>query len=187
MSTQFHYGGRNPWGDAMIIGLLAVLFTFLFSGRASAQQNENHLMLGIGAAYERGLDASLAYQHTTRYHHAWEYFGAFHIKYEEDPDAGHITKQSFWHSYNSWHLGIAYKPCVNRGRNNHGNLRIGVSGGSDLSDFVTGIHFGYEHTFAMYRGWEFFFQIKEDVIIPKSGDLFRTGVLLGFKVPLSSF
>lgn len=187
MSVQFNMNNRGPWIDFCLVGLLAVILTFLFSGRASAQQNENHLMLSGGIAYERGLDGAIAYQHTTRYHHAWEYFADYHVKWEDDPDAGHITKKSFWHSYNSWHLGIAYKPCVNRGRNNHGNLRIGVSGGSDLHDFVGGIHVGYEHTLSLYRGWEFFFQVKEDVIIPRSGDLFRTGVALGVKVPLSSY
>ena len=176
----------HPWGDAMIVGLLAVLMTFLFTGHARAQQNCNHLMLGAGMLYERGLDATLAYQHTNRYHHAWEFFGTFYIKYDEDPLAGHITKESFWHNYNSWHLGVAYKPCVNRGRNHHGNVRLGVTLGSDLDRFVGGLHVGYEHSYALYHGSEFFFQVKEDVII-KGEDLFRTGVAVGIKVPLGSY
>lgn len=184
MSKNLYLSGRSPWGDACIVALLAVVMSFLFSGRASAQQNGNHLMLSAGVSYERGLDATLAYQRTGRYHNAWEFFGMFHNKWEDDPDAGHVTKKSFWHSYNSWHLGVAYKPCVNRGRNNHGNLRIGVSGGSDLDSFIAGIHLGYEHSFALKGGWELFLLVKEDVIIPRSGDLFRTGVGFGVKVPM---
>ena len=80
-------------------------------------------------------------------------------------------------------MGITYKPCVSRGRNHHGNVRVGVSGGSDLRQFKGGIHVGYEHSYALKGKWELFFQIKEDVII-KGEDLFRTGIACGFKVPL---
>ena len=51
----------------------------------------------------------------------------YYVKYKEDPTVGHITSDSFWHNYNTWDVGIAYKPCVARGRNHHGNLRFGVS------------------------------------------------------------
>ncbi len=182
-NVYFGFGGQRDYRSLML-GMLAVLLTFFVATKSQAQSNNNHLMLSAGLSYERGLDASIAYEHGTKYHNAWEYFAAYHIKYEDDPEAGHITKKSFWHSYNSWHVGIAYKPCVNRGRNHHGNLRIGASAGSDLYDFVGGIHVGYEHTFALKGGWELFFQIKEDVIIPRSGDLFRTGAMFGVKVPL---
>ena len=178
---------RTLFGDVAVGLLLAMLLLFAFSGRVSAQQNAHHLMVGVGASYQRGFDATLSYQRTNRYHNAWEFFGQYHIKYEPDPLAGHITKHSFWHSYNSWHLGVGYKPCVARGRNHHGNMRIGVSVGSDLTDFVGGIHLGYEHSIALHKGWEFFFRVNEDVIIPKSSDLFRTGVHLGFKVPLNAY
>lgn len=160
----------------VVVGLLTSLGCF-------AQTNNNHVMLNIGALYERGLDATIAYEHGSRYHNAWEYFATYYLKYDDDPDAGHITKRSFWHNYNSWHIGIAYKPCTNRGRNHHGNVRIGASAGSDLHRFVGGIHLGYEHTYALKHGWELFFQVKEDVII-KGDDLFRTGVTFGVKLPV---
>jgi len=148
-----------------------------------AQANNNHLMLSVGAMYERGLDATLAYEHGGRYHNAWEYFVTYYIKYDEDPNAGHITKKSFWHNYNSWHVGIAYKPCTDRGRNHHGNVRIGASAGSDMDRFVGGVHVGYEHSYALKHGFELFFQVREDVII-RGEDLFRTGISVGVKLPL---
>ena len=89
---------------------------------ANAQTNSNHLMFGVGALYEKGLDATIAYEHGSKYHNAWEYFVTGYLQYDDDPNAGHVTKKSFWHNYNSWHLGIVYKPCVNRGRNHHGNV-----------------------------------------------------------------
>ena len=145
--------------------------------------NQDRLMLSVGALYERGFDATVAWEHETKYHHAWEYFATGYLKYCDDPDAGHVTTKSFWDSYNTWHVGIAYKPCVSRGRNHHGNARLGISGGSDRHRFVCGIHVGYEHSYALKQGWQLFFQVKEDVII-KGDDLFRTGVAVGVKVPL---
>lgn len=163
--------------------ILFIMMSIMLFSTVQAQTNDNHLLLSVGALYERGLDATIAYEHGSKYHNAWEYFATGYVQYDDDPDAGHITKKSFWHNYNSWHLGIAYKPCVTRGRNHHGNLRIGASGGSDTHDFVGGVHVGYEHTYALKNGWELFFQVKEDAII-NSGMDWRTGISLGCKLPL---
>lgn len=178
----------RAWRQKMLLrqGLFVLaLFalSFLAVNKANAQTNDNHLQIGVGALYERGFDATIAYEHSTKYHNAWEYFATGYVQYDEDPDAGHITKKSFWHNYNSWHLGIAYKPCVSRGRNHFGNLRIGASGGSDLNDFVGGVHVGYEHTYALKGGWELFFQVKEHAIIGH-GLTWRTGGAVGIKLPL---
>lgn len=169
----------------MIVALLAFMLSFLAPAGASAQHsaNYNHLHLAVGALYERGFDVTLGYTHETRYHNAWEYSASYYIKYDDDPLAGHITKDSFWNSYRSWLLGIAYKPCVSRGRNWHGNARIGVLVGSDTDKLIGGGTVGYEHTFALRGGWELFFLLKSDVII-RGEDLFRTGAELGFKLPL---
>lgn len=175
MSYYFHINKVRAF-------MLAVSLV-LSAGVASAQSHGNHLMLGIGASYPQGLEANLSYEHETDYHSAWEYFGSYYIKYDKDPDVGHITTQSFWHNYNTWLLGIAYKPCVSRGRNFHGNFRAGISAGSDLDRWVSGVHLGYEHTYNLYNGWSVFFQIKEDVVI-RAKDNFRTGVVVGFKVPI---
>lgn len=163
-----------------------VALLLLGSAPARAQghaSNNNHLNMSVAYLYERGLDATIAVEHEVKYHNAWEYFGTIYTKYSKDPDAGHYTRSSFWTDYNTWHLGIAYKPCVSRGRNHHGNLRLGVSGGSDLDKINGGIHLGYEHSYALKGKFELFFQVKEDVII-KGKDIARTGIALGFKVPL---
>lgn len=166
-----------------LFSLSFLLLSALWCLPAMGQRNENHLMLGGSLQYERGLEATLSYEHITSYHNAWEFFGSYHLQYADDPSAGHITRQSFWHSYNSWHLGVCYKPCVQRSRNSYGSFRLGVSGGSDLEEFVPGLHVGYEHTVALYRGFSFFFQVREDIVF-RTDDLLRTGVALGLKVPL---
>ena len=161
---------------ALCLACLLTLSTF-------GQGYGNRLMLGVCASYPRGLEATLAYEHEMNYHSAMEYFASYYIQYDKNPEAGYVTSNSFWHNYNIWNVGFAYKPCVTRGRNNHGNLRLGVSGGSDLNKFVGVASIGYEHTFNLYNGWCVFFQVKEDVTM-RGRDLFRTGIALGVKVPL---
>lgn len=155
----------------------------LFANVAVAQTHGNHIMVDLGVSYPKGFEGTLAYEHEMNYHNAMEYFAGYYIKYDKDPEAGYVTKESFLHSYNMWTVGLAYKPCVTRGRNHHGNIRIGVSGGSDLHQAVGVGSLGYEHTFNLYNGWSVFFQVKEDVTM-KGEDLFRTGATLGVKIPL---
>ena len=80
-------------------------------------------------------------------------------------------------------FGVAYKPCVVRGRNHYGNLRIGASAGSDTNKFLAGIHVGYEHNYVLRSGCTLFWQVKSDMMI-KGADLLRTGIVLGVKLPI---
>ena len=114
--------------------MLTILLCLMAFLQARADDNSSRIGLGIGLLYENGLDATLSYEHETRYHHAWEYFGNVYLKWAECDDCGHICRDSFWHNYNTWTVGIAYKPEVHVGRNNAGRLRIGVLGGSDTNE-----------------------------------------------------
>ena len=165
----------------LILAIMAL--ATVMTSHAQYNANVNHAMFSLGASYERGLDATLSYEHKTKYHNAWEYFAMVYCKYEKDDVSGHYTKSSFWKSYNTWHIGAAYKPCTNRGKNHHGNLRVGASIGSDRDEVVGGVHVGYEHSYALKGGWELFYQIKEDIVF-NGKDTFRTGVALGIKLPL---
>lgn len=185
MNAQMYFSpnGGDFWKSRWLFVLSFLALVWLVPGSCHAQMNNNHLLLSGSFLYERGLDASIAYEHSGKYHHSWEYFAAYYIQYDDDPNAGHITRKSFWNNYNTWHVGIAYKPCVSRGRNHHGNARLGASAGSDLSSFRGALHVGYEHSYALKGGWELFFRVKEDVVF-QARDVFRTGVSLGVKCPL---
>lgn len=162
--------------------LSALAFVGSFPTLATAQ-TQKHLQVDIGALYERGFDTTVSYEKELQYHNAYEVFANGYIQYKKDEEAGHITKDSFWHNYWTWSLGAAYKPCVARGRNHHGNARVGVSGGSDGDKFIGGVHVGYEHTYYLQKGWALFFQVKEDIMF-RAEDRFRTGVALGVKIPM---
>lgn len=150
---------------------------------ATASDNTGRMQLGFGLLYENGLDATLGYERETKHHNSWEFFGNAYIKWKECDACGHICPKSFWRNYRSWGLGAAYKPCVLRGRNHHGNLRLGASLGSDTHKVLGGVHVGYEHSYVLRRGWQLYWQVKSDFMIVGT-DLFRTGVVLGVKLPL---
>ena len=155
-----------------LLALAVAVFTL--SVTASAQRNTGRLSLGAGLLYRNGMDLTLAYEHETNYGY---------LQWKDCETCGHICPESFWQNYRTYGFGVAYKPCVVRGRNHYGNLRIGVSGGSDTKRFLGGIHLGYEHNYVLRSGWVFFWQVKGDVMI-KGADLLRAGVVLGVKLPV---
>ena len=97
--------------------LLLVSAMLMLAVTGKAQSHGNRLSLGVGALYEKGFDATIAVEHETNNHNAWEYFANGYVKWSEDETAGHVTKDSFWNNYRTWGVGIAYKPCVLRSRN----------------------------------------------------------------------
>lgn len=137
-----------------------------------AQSHSDRISVGAGALYQRGLDATISWEHETRYHNAWEYFINGYIKWDECASCGHVCPESFWNNYRTWGVGAAYKPCVARGRNNYGNLRIGASAGSDTDKFVGGLHVGYEHNFAYVMGGDCLFKPNVISLFPNGKTCF---------------
>jgi hypothetical protein len=162
--------------------ILVLTAIVMMATTAKAGDNDGRVQLGVGLLYENGMDVTVGYEHETRYHNAWEFFANGYLKWADCESCGHICPKSFWRNYNTWGLGVACKPCVYRGKNHHGNFRIGGSLGSDTHKVLGGIHAGYEHSYNIGKGWELFWQVKTDVMI-KGEDLFRSGVCLGFKMP----
>ena len=162
---------------------LSMIATICLSASALAQSHSDRITLGVGLLYENGLDATLSWEHETRYHNTWEYFVNGYLKWDECPSCGNVCPESFWKNYRTWSVGAAYKPCVVRGRNHHGNVRIGASVGSNTDKFLGGFHVGYEHNFALRKGWFLYVQAKCDLLVPDRKDLFREGIVVGFKIP----
>ena len=158
MSKSIFYWSSADGRNWLLAMLMTAVMTCCSGNVAVAQNsNSNRLTLGAGLLYERGLDATVAVEHETRYHNMWEYFASGYLKWDTDPEAG---------------------------RNHFGNLRIGGGGGSDLHEFIGLVTVGYEHTYVMRGGWCLYFKVKEDVCIAAK-DLFRTGVEVGIKLPLT--
>lgn len=69
-----------------------------------------------------------------------------------------------------------------RRRNLVGRARLGVSVGSDKHELLGGIHVGYEQNYTLRNGMVLYWQVKSDLMI-NGKDLFRTGLVLGLKLP----
>ena len=143
---------------AILFGLLSPVF---------ASDGDKFIQVGTGILYERGWDLTV---------------GNMYLKWEECPSCGHVCPESFWKSYNAWMLGFAYKPALVRKRNSVGRVRLGMSAGSDRHEFLGGVHVGYEQNYTLRNGMVLYWQVKSDLII-NGKDLFRTGLVLGVKLP----
>lgn len=163
--------------------VLMILMSIVMMHSAMASERDNRFSVSTGLLYERGWDATFAVELETRYHNVWEYFGNVYLKWEDCPSCNHVCPESFWKSYNTWNLGVAYKPMVFRTRNSVGRMRFGASVGSDTEAVIGGLHVGYEQDYVLRSGFILFWRVKADMVI-NGLDLFRTGAEIGFKVPL---
>ena len=143
---------------------------------ARAQDNSNRIGMGVGGFYRPAASATLFWEHETRYHNAWEFFATGSMKLDNLEDIGS--------NYRFWGVGAAWKPCVYRARNRYGSARIGVSLGAAPTDFLAGIHAGWQHSYALRRGWQFYWQAGVDLMLPKRDDLIRVGAGIGIKTPV---
>ena len=160
--------------------LLVILAMALAVVVANATENSGRFKVGVGMLYENGLDLTVGYEIEGADHNMWEFFANGYVKWAECATCGHVCPDSFWKNYRTWGVGAAYKPCVCRGRNNYGNIRVGASLGSDTHSVLGGIHAGYEHSFVLRHDWALFLGAKVDLMI-KGEDLFRTGIVAGIK------
>ena len=85
-------------------------FTFALS--SFAQSHSDRISFGVGALYERGFDATLSWEHETKYHNAWEYFVNGYIKWDDCESCRHVCPESFWKNYRTWGAGIAYPVSI---------------------------------------------------------------------------
>jgi len=144
---------------------------------ASAQNNTNRIGLGVGITYAPGAEATLFWEHETSYHNTWEVFAKGRQSLSGDP--AHL-----WEGTRSWCVGAAWKPCLFRARNRYGSARIGASLGAAPTQFQAGIHAGWQHSYALRRGWQFYWSAGVDLLLPRRDDLLRAGVGVGFKIPV---
>lgn len=162
---------------------LATLLALTGVSKGYAQYHSDRIMVGLGAMIDKSLDATISYEHETKYHNAWEYFATASLQWDDCATCGHICDDSFWNNYNTIRGGVAYKPCVFRGRNNYGNVRVGGSLGYDSDkDLVAGLHLGYEHSYALKSGWQLYWQVRCDGIF-WARDFLKGGATIGFKIP----
>ena len=68
-----------------LFAIIAILGSISLS--SFAQSHSDRITFGMGLLYERGLDATLAWEHETKYHNAWEYFVNGYLKWDNGMSA----------------------------------------------------------------------------------------------------
>ena len=92
--------------------------------------------------------------------------------------------QQFGDVARRWGLGAAYKPCIYRARNRYGSARFGVSFGASPSDFQAALLAGWQQSYVLRGGWQFYWQAGASVTLPKWNGLFHAGAGIGIKMPI---
>ena len=156
--------------------ILMIAVVLLSTVLVKAQDNSNRIGVGLGAFYCPAASATLFWEHETHYHNAWEFFASGSMKLDDIENLGT--------NYRCWGVGATWKPCLYRARNRYGSARIGVSLGAAPVEFLAGIHAGWQHSYALRRGWQLYWQAGVDVMLPKRNDLFRVGAGVGIKMPV---
>lgn len=162
---------------------ITILASLMLCLTIQAQTNTDRIGLGTGLLYRNGLEATVQWEHEGRYHNAWELFATGYLQWRECESCHKVCRDSFWRDYDTWHVGMAWKPCLVRSLNRHGNLRLGASIGSNRSDVLAGLHAGYEHTYSLRHGWQLYWQAKVDMMLPQHDDLLRSGLAIGLRMP----
>ena len=141
--------------------LLMVAVLLLTAVMAKAQDNTNRIGAGLGGYYRPAASMTLFWEHETRYHNAWEFYAEGNLLFRN----GLSQVSQLWDSAGKqWGVGAAWKPCVYRARNRYGSARIGVTLGAAPTDFLAGIHAGWQHSYALRKGWQFYWQAGVDLM-----------------------
>ena len=151
---------------------LMVAVLLMTAVMAKAQDNTNRIGVGLGGYYRPAASMTLFWEHETRYHNAWEFFAEGRVLFHGDLSQLSQVSQIWDSAGKQWGVGAAWKPCVYRARNRYGSARIGVTLGAAPTDFLAGIHAGWQHSYALRKGWQFYWQAGVDLMIPKRYDLF---------------
>jgi hypothetical protein len=146
---------------------------------AAAQNNTDRIGAGIGASYRNACDAVLLWEHENAYHNAWEVFVEGQLQLHELSQLSQL-----WDNGKRWGAGVAWKPCLWRARNRYGSARIGVSLGASPTDFQSSIQAGWQQSYALRGGWQFYWQAGADLMLPKWDGLFSIGGSVGIKMPV---
>ena len=160
--------------------LLIVPLLAAFALPSIAQDRSDRIGVGAGLSYRPAADALLFWEHETRYHNAWEVSVEGQLLLPESLS----VDTRLWDGGKRWGVGAAYKPCVYRARNRYGSARFGVSLGAAPSEFQAALHAGWQQSYALRGGWQFYWQAGASLTLPKWGGLFHAGGAVGIKIPV---
>ena len=154
--------------------ILLITATAVLAITTKAQDNSDRIGIGAGVAYPLSGNATLFWEHETRYHNAWEIYATGSLD-----SFRHVTCEDL-----SWGVGAAWKQCLFNARNRYGSMRLGASLGAAPKDFQAVLHAGWQHTKALRNGRQFYWQVRVGGSLPKRDRLSHIGATVGVKLPV---
>jgi hypothetical protein len=159
-----------------IIALLCCMMT------ARAGEGDRYVGLHAGVSYPRILNVTLTLEKENAYHHALEAYADYFTQWSTCPSCGKVCREYFWNRHYGLGAGIAYKPCVSRGKNSFTRMRFGIDVGTCTRSFALGVEVGYEWVFVTRSGAQLVLQEKSEVTFWNK-PRFKNGLLAGVRIP----
>ncbi|GHT53638.1 hypothetical protein FACS189451_03810 [Bacteroidia bacterium] len=159
----------------LIIGLV-------FALNIQAGDGDVSFNVAGGWQFDKTFNAVIALEKEIKYHNSYELYFDLANAYTFAPD-GKIYSNTFW-KYPSILGGLAYKPTLLRGKNTSLKMRGGAALGVNKNGFECGIDLGLEYSYSFKNRWKIFVWQKNDVVF-WTRDHWRTGILIGVKIPIN--
>lgn len=176
---------RNSFGHinlrTRLVGTLAVLL--MVACTVKAGDRDRYIGLSGGVMYPRIFSATLHVEQETRYHNAYEAYVDYFTQWDKCATCGKVCHDSFFHQRYGLSIGGAYKPCVHRGRNSFGRVRMGADLGTNTRNFVLGFELGYEYVWTLRSGVQLAIIQKNEVNF-WAKPTWKNGLQVGVRVPL---
>lgn len=166
----------------MRLAVMVMLLT-VTAANVQAGDRDRHLGLSAGVMYPRIFSATLHFDKETRYHNAFEAYADYFCQWDKCPTCNKVCSESFWKNRYGLSFGAAYKPCVNRGRNSFGRVRIGADLGTNTRNFVLGVELGYEYVWTLRNGMQMALIQKNEVNF-WAKPVFKNGLQIGVRIPM---
>lgn len=141
-----------------------------------AQDRSNRIGAALGLSFRPSAEMTLFWEHETSYHNAWEVFAEGALQLSQLSQA--------WDRNARWAVGAAWKPCLYRGRNRYGSVRIGASLGAAPESFQATLLVGWQQSYALRGGWQLYWQAGACVTVPRWDGLLHAGGSIGIKLPV---
>jgi len=180
-----------------------VIFILLFTYIAKAGEGDTYLSLSGGFLHKKALSFEVSLEKTLKYHHAFEvgfdYYNQFFFDNRivrvdlEKVDISNLINFNSADStaytekkYQALLLNGAYKLNLIRYKNANfrfvGGVGVGVN---DDEKFTLSVSPGFEYTYTISGNVQFFFKQKNQFSFwTNNNSWFRTGLMIGIKIPL---
>lgn len=151
------------------IAFFSLLFLLTIGHRSMAQDGYTRVIVSGGILHRTAGTGTVALEFGKKYHRYIELFADVYRSNLEERE--------------NYLAGIAYKPNLLRSSNTYLNFRAGFGLGSNTDNVIGSIQGGFEFGYIFPKNFALMLHQKNEAVIGSEQPL-RTGILVGFKIPL---